>query len=190
LTCCQILNLILFDTVSKEAAMETTPSPESAGVALPHPWELPSTVRQRFEFVHVHSGIAYIAGHGPVSGTEVLMTGKVGHGLTVEDGYHSARLTALAVTASLKRALPSLESVTWLRATVYVNAVPGLEGPALTRVADGFSDVINEIFGDRGRHARAAMGAAALAFDVPTIVEGMVAVSTVGQSATTWGDGA
>jgi hypothetical protein len=54
--------------------------------------------------------------------------------------------------------------------------VPDLGGPALTRVADGFSDVINEIFGDRGRHARATIGAAALAFGVPTIVEGMVAV--------------
>jgi enamine deaminase RidA (YjgF/YER057c/UK114 family) len=138
----------------------------------------------------VHGGIAYIAGHGPVNGTDILMTGKVGLDLSVEDGYQSARRTALAVTASLRRALPSLESVTWLRATVYVNAVPGLGGPALTRVADGFSDVINEIFGDRGRHARATIGAAALAFDVPTIVEGMVAVSTASQSPTTWGGGA
>lgn len=164
--------------------METTRSPESLEVDLPQPWALPPTVRQTFEIVHVHGGIAYIAGHGPVSGTEILMTGKVGLELSVEDGHQSARLTALAVTASLKRALSSLESVTWLRATVYVNAVPGLGGPALTRVADGFSDVINEIFGDRGRHARATFGAAALAFDVPTIVEGMVAVSTSSQSPT------
>ena len=170
--------------------MDTTRSPESPEVDLPQPWELPSTVRRTFEIVHVHGGIAYIAGHGPVSGTDILMTGKVGLDLSVEDGYQSARLTALAVTASLRRALPSLESVTWLRATVFVNAVPGLGGPALTRVADGFSDVINEIFDDRGRHARAAMGAAALAFDVPTIVEGMVAVSTASQSATGWGGGA
>ena len=156
--------------------METTRRSEPLGVDLPEPWELPPRVRQTFEIVRVHGGIAYIAGHGPVSGTEILMTGKVGRDLAVDDGYQSARLTALAVTASLRRALPGLESVTWLRATVYVNAVPNLEGPALTRVADGFSDVINEIFGDRGRHARATIGAAALAFDVPTIVEAMVAV--------------
>jgi enamine deaminase RidA (YjgF/YER057c/UK114 family) len=170
--------------------METTRSPESLGGDLPQPWELPSTVRQTFEIVHVHGGIAYIAGHGPVSGTEILMSGKVGSDLSVEDGYQSARLTALAVTASLRRVLPSLESVTWLRATVYVNAVPGLGGPALTRVADGFSDVINEIYGDRGRHARATIGAAALAFGVPTIVEGMVAVSTDGEPRTAWNAGA
>ena len=134
--------------------METTPSSESLGGDLPQPWELPSTVRQTFELVHVHGGIAYISGHGPVSGTEILMSGKVGSDLSVEDGYQSARLTALAVAASLRRVLPSLESVAWLRATVYVNAVPGLGGPALTRVADGFSDVIKEIYGDRVRVRR------------------------------------
>ena len=165
--------------------METTGSADSPAIDLPEPWELPSTVRQTFEIVRVHDGIAYVAGHGPVSGTEILMSGKVGQDLSVEDGYQSARLTALAVTASLRRVLPSLYDVTWLRATVYVNAVPGLQGPALTRVADGFSDVINELFGDRGRHARATIGAAALAFDVPTIVEAMVAVSRASQSART-----
>ena len=65
-------------------------------------------------------------------------------------------------------------SVTWLRATVYVNAVPGLPGPSLTRVADGFSDFINDVFAERGRHARATIGVTALAFGVPTIVEGAV----------------
>ncbi len=54
--------------------------------------------------------------------------------------------------------------------------MPDLGGPALIRISDGFSDVINEIFGDRGRHARATCGAAALAFGLPTIVESMVAV--------------
>ena len=148
----------------------------TTGLELPAPWRLPEGVRQTFEIVRVHAGTAYVAGHGPVDGTEILVRGKVGDDLTVEDGYRSARLTGLAVAASLRRVLGNLDAVTWLRATVYVNAVPGLEGPALTRVADGFSDVINDIFGDRGRHARATIGASALAFYVTTIVEGMVAV--------------
>ncbi len=104
------------------------------------------------------------------------MHGKVGEDLTIEDGYQSARLTALAITASLQRVIGNLESISWLRATVYVNTVPGLAGPALTRVADGFSDAITELFGERGRHARATTGASALAFNVPTIIEGMVAI--------------
>ncbi len=59
---------------------------------------------------------------------------------------------------------------------MYVNAVPDLQGPALTRVADGFSDVINDIFEERGAHARATVGVTGLAFGVPTIIEGLVAV--------------
>jgi enamine deaminase RidA (YjgF/YER057c/UK114 family) len=177
---------MFFDSMSKESgAMDTFQSPQALGVDLPDPWHLPSTVRHTFEIVRVHAGTAYIAGHGPVDGTDILMTGKVGQDLSVEEGYQSARLTALAVTASLRRVLPALEAVTWLRATVYVNAVPSLEGPALTRVADGLSDVINEIFGHRGRHARATVGVAALAFDVPTIVEGMVAYTTPSEGRTT-----
>ena len=68
----------------------------------------------------------------------------------MEDGYASARLTALAIIASLQRTVGDLDGLTWLRSTVYVNAAPDLQGPALTRVADGFSDVVNEVFADRG----------------------------------------
>jgi enamine deaminase RidA (YjgF/YER057c/UK114 family) len=148
----------------------------SLGVELPEPWRLPDGVRQTFEIVRVHAGIGYVAGHGPVRGSEVLMRGRVGDALTVDDGYESARLTALAITSSLRRVVGTLDSVTWLRATVYVNAVPELAWPALTRVSDGFSDVINEIFEDRGRHARATCGVTALAFGVPTIIESTVTV--------------
>ena len=157
--------------------MSQTPETlHTLGSELPRPWRLPEEVRQTFEIVRVHAGTAYIAGHGPVDDTEILMHGKVGEDLTIEEGYQSARLTALAITASLQRVIGNLEPITWLRATVYVNAVPGLAGPALTRVADGFSDAITERFGTRGRHARATIGASALAFNVPTIIEGMVAL--------------
>ncbi len=157
--------------------VESARDPRTAGMELPRPWQLPEGVRQTFEIVHLQEGVGYIAGHGPVDDTQILMHGKVGEDLTVEDGYQSARLTGLAIAASLARVVPSLDCISWLRATVYVNAVPGLGGPALTRVADGFSDAINDIFRYRGRHARATVGATALAFNVPTIVEGMVAVN-------------
>ncbi len=149
---------------------------QTGAVELPQPWRLPEAFQRSFDIVRVHGDTAYLAGHGPVDGTQILMHGKVGEDLTVEDGYTSARLTALAMAASLQRVLGTLDSVTWLRATVYVNAVPGLEGPALTRVGDGLRDVVHDLFGERGRHARATIGASALAFNVPTIVEGIVAV--------------
>jgi hypothetical protein len=147
------------------------------GIELPEPWRLPDGVHQTFQIVRVHGGIGYVAGHGPVRGTEILMRGRVGEDLTVEDGYRSARLTALAVVSSLRRVIGTLDTITWHRATVYVNAVPGLGGPELTRVADGFSDVINDLFGERGQHARATCGTTTLAFGVPTIVEATVALS-------------
>jgi enamine deaminase RidA (YjgF/YER057c/UK114 family) len=162
--------------VSKKGATMTSTMQrlETLGADLPEPWRLPDGVRQTFQIVRVHAGIAYVAGHGPVRGTEILMRGRVGDDLTVEDGYASARLTALAIIASLRRVVGDLDGLTWLRSTVYVNAVPDLEGPALTRVGDGFSDVVNEVFADRGAHARATVGVGALAFGVPTIVEAMV----------------
>jgi enamine deaminase RidA (YjgF/YER057c/UK114 family) len=149
---------------------------DTLGADVPEPWRLPDGVRQTFQIVRVHGGVAYVAGHGPVRGTEILMRGRVGDDLGVEEGYASARLTALAIVASLRRTLGDLDAVTWLRSTVYVNAVPGLAGPALTRVADGFSDVVNDLFGERGQHARATIGVAALAFGVPTIIEATVSL--------------
>ncbi len=75
------------------------------GLELPRPWRLPEGVRQTFEIVRVHADTAYIAGHGPVDDTEILMHGKVGDDLTIEDGYRSAQLTALAIAASLQRVI-------------------------------------------------------------------------------------
>ena len=146
------------------------------GIELPEPWRMPEGVARAFAAVRVHDATAYIAGHGPVDGLAILRQGTVGEDLTVDDGYDSARLTGLAITSSLQQVVGDLDSITWLRATVYVNAVAGLEGPTLTRIGDGFSDVINDIFGDRGAHARATVGVASLAFDVPTIIEATVAI--------------
>ena len=146
------------------------------GVDLPAPWCLPGSVHRAFDIVRVYRDTAYIAGHGPVDGEIIRMRGRVGDELTVEDGYESARLTAQAITASLLRTIGDLDAITWLRSTVYVNAVADLAGPSLTRVGDGVSDFVNDAFGPPGHHARATIGVAALAFGVPTIVEATVAL--------------
>src|SRR5437764_11936995 len=74
---------------------------EELGLVLPEPMEPPGN----FELVTVHGGVAYVSGHAPVSGSEVLVKGAVGGGLTLEDGYRAARLTGLSIVASLKDAL-------------------------------------------------------------------------------------
>jgi len=129
-----------------------------------------------FELVTVHAGIGYVAGHAPIDGSAVLVHGTVGRELTVEEGYRAARLTGLSILASLKHALGDLDRVTrWLRAVGYVQSAPGFHDNA--KVVNGFSDLIVEVFGDEGRHARSAPGQGPSPLNVPIIVDAFVSVS-------------
>ena len=80
----------------------------------------------------------------------------------------------MAIVASLRRNVGDVDAVTWLRSTVRASAAPDLAGPALTLVADGLTNVPNELFGERSQHGRATIGVAALAFGVPTIIEATI----------------
>jgi enamine deaminase RidA (YjgF/YER057c/UK114 family) len=129
-----------------------------------------------FKLVNVHAGVAYVAGHTAVSGTNVLAQGVVGRDLTVEEGYQAARLTALSILASLKKELGDLDRVTqWLRAVGYVQAAPDFHENA--KVVNGFSDLIVDLWGEPGRHARSAPGQGPSPLNVPIIVDAIVAVA-------------
>jgi enamine deaminase RidA (YjgF/YER057c/UK114 family) len=145
------------------------------GLELPRPFAPPPGVEFKFDLVRVSDGVAYVSGHLPTDGAEVLMRGKVGDDLTVEQGYEAARLTGLAVLASLKRELGELDRVGgWLKALGLVNCSPGFsKTPA---VINGFSELILELWGEAGHHARSAIGAAELPFDAPVEVEAIVEV--------------
>jgi enamine deaminase RidA (YjgF/YER057c/UK114 family) len=146
------------------------------GLDLPKPFAAPAGVEFKFDLVRVAGGHAYVSGHGPTDGAEVLIQGKVGSDLTVEQGYEAARLTALSILAGLKQGLGGLDRVGgWLKALVLVNCAPGFN--ATPAVANGFSDLILELWGDRGQHARSAIGAAELPFDIPVEVEAVVEVA-------------
>lgn len=154
---------------------------DELGIVLPRPWTLPPGVEAGFDMVVVSRGQAWLAGHGPLDGSEILMLGVVGDDLTVEQGAEAARLAGLSILASLERTLGDLQRVSrWLRAAVYVNAVPGLPGPSLTMVGDGFSNLIRAVWGDEGRHARVSPGVAALPFNVPLVIEATVEIDTTG----------
>lgn len=141
------------------------------GLALPEP----VTAFGNYELVTVHGGLAYVAGHGPVAGSKPLVQGRLGDDLTVEEGYEAARLTALSMLASLKRELGALDRVArWLRAVGYVHGAPGFAQNA--KVLDGFSDLVVELWGDAGRHARSAPGEGPSPFGVPVIVDAIVAL--------------
>jgi enamine deaminase RidA (YjgF/YER057c/UK114 family) len=128
-----------------------------------------------FQLVNVHDGLAYIAGHPPIDGATVLVQGVVGRDLSLEEGYEAARLVALSILASLKQELGNLDRVTkWVRAVGYVQTAPGFHDNA--KVLNGFSDLIVEIWGDAGRHARSAPGQGPSPLNVPVIVDAIVAV--------------
>jgi hypothetical protein len=90
-------------------------------------------------------------------------------GRIVAQGYAAARLTALSILDSLKRELGDLDRVTeWIRAVGYVHCAPGFGQNAT--VVDGFSDLIVELWGDAGQHARSAPGQGSSPLNVPIIV--------------------
>jgi enamine deaminase RidA (YjgF/YER057c/UK114 family) len=143
---------------------------------LPRPFAPPPGMQFPFELVHVSGGLGYVSGHLPADGDEVLAVGRIGDRLTVEDGYEAARLTGLSIIAGLKQELGELDRVTrWVKALGLVQCAPGFDKPPA--VVNGFTDLIREVWGEAGRHARSAIGVDQLPFDVPVEVEAIVEVS-------------
>jgi enamine deaminase RidA (YjgF/YER057c/UK114 family) len=104
--------------------------------------------------------IVYLAGVISTQDGEPI-TGTVGANRTIEEGYNAARACAVAQLAVLKNHLGSLDAVkSIITVNGYVNAVPGF--PDSPKVINGASDLFIEIFGDAGRHVRAAIGVPAL----------------------------
>ena len=135
-------------------------------------------MRLPFAQVRIHGNRAYISGHGPLNADGSLASprGKVGAEVSLDEGYHAARLTALAILGSLKRTLGDLDRVTaWLRVFGMVNSAPGFtQQPA---VINGFSDLILELYGPEiGQYARSAVGMAELPFGLPVEIEAEISV--------------
>jgi enamine deaminase RidA (YjgF/YER057c/UK114 family) len=149
------------------------------GLRLPEPMKLPAGATLPFPWVRVHGDRAFVSGHGPLlpDGTVAGPFGKVGDQVTPEQAYQAARLTGLAVLASLRRALGDLDRVTaWLRVFGMVNVAAGFTNTPM--VVNGFSDLILELWGpDAGGHARSAVGLAELPFGIPVEIEAEVAIA-------------
>jgi len=106
-------------------------------------------------------GLVYCAGTLPVVDGQITHAGQVGGERSVQDGYEAAKACALATLANLRAALGSLDNVARVVfVTGYVNAVSGFaDSPA---VVNGASDLLVGVFGEAGRHARAAVAVAGL----------------------------
>lgn len=124
----------------------------------------------------VRSGdLVFMAGKGPGSSAETFIKGKIPSGLSVEEGYEAARLTAIEQLSALKSEIGDLNKVVRIvKVFGMVNADPSFT--AHSQVINGFSDLMVEVFGERGKHARAAVGMSSLPLNMACEIEMIVEV--------------
>ena len=119
--------------------------------------------------------LLFLAGKGPTKPDGSNITGKVGKDLTIEQGYEAARLTAINHLAVLKAELGSLNKVKRIvKVLGMVNCTEDFKDQP--KVINGYSDLMVEIFGDKGKHARSAVGMYALPVNIAVEVEVIVEV--------------
>jgi enamine deaminase RidA (YjgF/YER057c/UK114 family) len=135
-------------------------------------------VRIPFEWVRVVGSRCVLSGHGALDldGAPSGPFGRVPSEVSLEAAQGSARLTILAMLSAMRVALGSLDRVRdWVSLNGFVNAEPGY--PQTTAVLNPASDLLLEVFGEHGKHARTAIGAAALPLNLPVIMSAEVIVT-------------
>ena len=146
----------------KSLGLELPPPPKPAGVYQP---------------VLIVGNLAYVSGHGPLRADGTMITGRVGADLDQQGGYQAARQTGLAILASLRSKLGSLDRVRRVVKTLgMVNATPDFQQhPA---VINGFSELFAEVFGkENGVGARSAVGMGSLPGNIAVEVEVIVEIA-------------
>lgn len=170
--------LFLLATTTRAGA-QAVASPEArlreAGI------ELPPTPRAVANYVPaVRSGnLVFLAGQGPIAQGKALMTGKVGAAISEQEGYRAARLSTLNLLSALRAEIGSLDRVRRIvKVTAWVNSAPGFTRQSF--VVNGASDLLVQIFGEAGRHARTSVSANELPLNIPVEIEMIVEVASDG----------
>jgi enamine deaminase RidA (YjgF/YER057c/UK114 family) len=152
----------------KEANAAASPSARLAQMGV----TLPSAAQPSFNYVPVvvERGIAYVSGQLPKIDGEVRMHGRLGETISLEQGKEAARICGIQALACLAETLGSIDRVARIvRVSGFVSSAPGFfQQPA---VIDAVSDLMVEVFGEAGRHARSAIGVVALPRNAPVEVE-------------------
>lgn len=119
--------------------------------------------------------LVYLAGKGPTKPDGKFVTGKLGEDLDIQQGYEAARLTALTQLAVLKSELGDLSKVKRIvKVLGMVNCTPYFIDQS--KVMNGYSDLMVEVFGEKGKHARSSVGMCSLPFNIAVEVEMIVEV--------------
>ena len=139
--------------------------------------ELPPAITPVANYVPavVSGNLVFLSGHGPVKEDGTFVTGKVGADLTVEEGYETARLIAMGLLGSLKAQIGSLDRVKRIvKLLGLVNCTA--EFTDQPKVINGASDFLVEVFGEKGKHARSAVGTNALPMNISVEIEMVVEI--------------
>jgi enamine deaminase RidA (YjgF/YER057c/UK114 family) len=140
-------------------------------------YRLPEAVAPAYQYVAVvvHNDVAYLSGQIPRAGSQVLMTGKLGAEITLEQGQRAAEACVLQGLAQLRAELGDLRRVARIiKVTGFVASAAGFNQQP--QVIDAASNLLTLAFADAGRHARSAVGVAELPRNVPVEIEMIVAV--------------
>jgi enamine deaminase RidA (YjgF/YER057c/UK114 family) len=143
---------------------------QSLGLTLP---EIPKPLANYVSF-KVDGDTLYLSGQGPRRNDGTLLTGKVGRDVTPEQAYEHAKLVALGLLAATKAATGSLDKIEVLKVLGMVNAVP--EFADHPKVINGCSDLFVAVLGERGRHARSAVGMGSLPGNITVEIEAVMRI--------------
>ncbi len=168
----RLLALLFLFGATQWATAQQTPAEKIKALG----YTLPTVSQPVANYVKwVRTGnLVYTSGHGPTRASGELITGKLGSTLSIQQGYEAAQVTGLQLLATLQAALGDLGKVKRIvKVLGLVNCTP--EFTDQPKVMNGFSDLMVAVFGDKGRHARSAVGTNALpngmAVEIEMIVE-------------------
>jgi enamine deaminase RidA (YjgF/YER057c/UK114 family) len=172
---CVLVPILLTLASAHPSNQQQPSSPEARlkalGIQLP---EVPKPIASYVPAVRT-GNLVFLAGQGPIAGGKPIVTGKVGAELTEEQGAKAARATILVSLAALRAEIGSLDRVTRIVKVVgFVNSAPGFTRQPW--VMNGASDLLVEIFGDAGRHARTSVGTNELPLNIPVEIEMIVEI--------------
>lgn len=167
--------LLLIGYVSITSAFSQTPEQklQSLGIILPAPT---SPVANYVKFVRT-GNLIFLSGHGPVNVDGKYTTGKLGKDLSIEEGYAAAKLTGINLLSTLKSAVGDLSKVKRvIKVLGMVNSTESFTDQP--KVINGFSDLMVAVFGDKGKHARSAVGMVSLPMNMAVEIEMIVEIES------------
>ena len=149
-----------------------TPEAKLAAMGLTLP-DIPTPMANYLPF-KVCGNVLYLSGQGPRRNDGTMLVGKVGRDVSAEEAYEHAKLVGLGLLAAAKAAAGELSKIEVLKVLGMVNAVP--EFTDQSKVINGCSDLFVAVLGERGRHARSAVGMGSLPLQITVEIEAVMRI--------------